>query len=135
MKPKINCTQRAGSRHCGVSWYGDLVWANEHENEKQRYELLSPAHAAAGGALGDILWKQLLLISQSFFHLLFTVNVIVILFQNWRLKSHVIPLVWKMKHFYTMSLIVKVLHWSLKKIKSRRHCSLLKKTLLSIPIG
>ena len=28
-----------------------LVGATKHGNENQRYELLSPAHAAAGGAL------------------------------------------------------------------------------------
>ena len=26
-------------------------WGTKHGNEKQRYDLLSPAHAAAGGAL------------------------------------------------------------------------------------
>ena len=32
-----------------------LVGATKHGNENRKYELLSPAHAAAGGALGEIL--------------------------------------------------------------------------------
>jgi len=29
-----------------------VVRANKHGNENRKYDLLSPAHAAAGGALG-----------------------------------------------------------------------------------
>jgi hypothetical protein len=35
-----------------------LVGATKHGNENLRYDLLSPAHAAAGGALGGINFKE-----------------------------------------------------------------------------